>query len=291
VQGVTAGAVIVISRAVVRDVSSGRTAAVYFSRLILVFGVAPIAAPMAGGLILRVTTWRGVFAVLLALGVLLLVAAAFGLPETLTPGRRRTGGLRRTARDLAGILRDRPYLGYVLTLGLAWAAMFSYISGASFVFQGVFRTSPQVFALLFGCNALGFVAFSQLNSVLVRRFEPRRLLVAGLGVMLAAVTALLVAARWHSLAAVEVPLLVFLSSLGVVLPNTMALALDRHPRRAGAASAALGGAQALCGALAAPLVGLPGAASALPMAVAMVVAVAAAGTAFVVLTGAGSAQQ
>jgi DHA1 family bicyclomycin/chloramphenicol resistance-like MFS transporter len=273
-QGVAGGATIVISRAVVRDLHAGAAAAAYFSRLMLVFGVAPGVAPSAGSLVLRYTSWRGVFVVLAVIGALILVAALGGLPETLPAERRHTGGLAETARGMRSLLHDRGYVGYVLALGMAGAGLFGYISGSSFVLQQVYGASPQLYGVLFGLNALGFVLVGQLNGRLVHRVPPRRLLGVALVIAVAAAVALVVAARWHSLIAVAVPLLVFMSALGMVLPNTTALALDLHPGRAGAASALLGAAQSLCGAVVAPVVGLAGSGTATPMALAMTAAAA-----------------
>jgi DHA1 family bicyclomycin/chloramphenicol resistance-like MFS transporter len=273
-QGVAGGATIVISRAVVRDLHAGAAAAAYFSRLMLVFGVAPVVAPSAGSLVLRYTSWPGVFVVLAVIGALILVAALGGLPETLPAERRHTGGLAETARGMRSLLHDRGYVGYVLALGMAGAGLFGYISGSSFVLQQVYGASPQLYGVLFGLNALGFVLVGQLNGRLVHRVPPRRLLGVALVIAVAAAVALVVAARWHSLIAVAVPLLVFMSALGMVLPNATALALDLHPGRAGAASALLGAAQSLCGAVVAPVVGLAGSGTATPMALAMTAAAA-----------------
>jgi DHA1 family bicyclomycin/chloramphenicol resistance-like MFS transporter len=279
-QGIAGGAAIVIVRAVVRDLHSGATAAAYFSRLMLVFGVAPVVAPSVGGAVLRLTDWRGIFVILAAIGVLVFAAAFAGLPETLPPARRHAGGLVATVRGMRALLHDSGYVGYVLALGMAGAGLFAYISGSSFALQQVYGASPQLYGLLFGLNAVGFVLVGQVNGRLVHRVPPRRLLAGALVVLVAAGVALVVAARWHSLLAAAVPLFVFMSALGMVLPNTTALALDLHPERAGAASALLGSAQSLCGAIIAPLVGLGGTRSATPMAVAMTVAAAGGMVAF-----------
>jgi DHA1 family bicyclomycin/chloramphenicol resistance-like MFS transporter len=282
-QGIAGGAAIVIARAVVRDLHSGAAAAAYFSRLMLIFGVAPVVAPSVGGFVLRVTNWRGIFVILSAIGVLVFVAAFAGLPETLPVARRHVGGVVATLRGMRALLRDRRYVGYVLALGMAGAGLFAYISGSSFVLQRVYGASPQVYGLLFGLNALGFVLVGQLNGLLVHRVPPRRLLASALVVLVGAALGLLFAAQWHSLPAAAVPLFVFMSALGMVLPNTTALALDLHPERAGAASALLGAAQSLCGAIIAPLVGLAGSLSATPMAIAMTAAAVSGILAFLVV--------
>ncbi|MFG1712920.1 multidrug effflux MFS transporter [Micromonospora sp. NPDC049203] len=266
-QGMAGGMGVVVARAVVRDLYAGRAAAKYFSRLILVFGVAPVAAPGAGSLVLRFGSWRAVFLVLAVIGAMLAVAAALRLPETLPAERRSTGGLGGTLRTMRSLLADRVYLGYALTQGFAFAGLFAYISGSSFVFQDVFGVSMMVYSVIFGVNALALVALGQANARLLDRFSPRRLLVTMLVVGLVAAAGVLTGALAGSLVVTAVPLFVFVGSIGMVMPNSTALALDAHARHAGTAAALMGGIQSVVGALAAPLVGLGGEGSALPMAV------------------------
>ncbi|SCG69218.1 multidrug effflux MFS transporter [Micromonospora humi] len=265
-QGLAGGMGVVVARAVVRDLYSGRDAAKYFSRLTLVFGVAPVAAPSVGSLVLRFGSWRAVFVTLAVIGVALAVAVALRLPETLPAERRSTGGLASTARTMRSLAADRVYLGYALTQGFAFAGLFAYISGSSFVFQDVFGVSAAVFSVLFGVNALALVATGQLNARLLDRFSPRRLLVTTLVVGLVTAGGVLTGALAGSLAVTAVALFAFVGSLGMVMPNSTALALDAHARHAGTAAALMGGIQSVVGALAAPLVGLGGEGSALPMA-------------------------
>ncbi|KAB1098676.1 MULTISPECIES: multidrug effflux MFS transporter [Micromonospora] len=277
-QGVAGGMGVVVARAVVRDLYSGRDAAKYFSRLTLVFGVAPVAAPGVGSLVLRFGSWRAVFVALAVIGAVLAVAVALRLPETLPAERRSTGGLGATVRTMRSLLADRVYLGYALTQGFAFAGLFAYISGSSFVFQDVFGVSAAVFSVIFGVNALALVAVGQANARLLDRFTPRRLLVTTLVVGLVTAVGVLSGALAGSLAVTAVALFAFVGSLGMVMPNSTALALDAHARHAGTAAALMGGIQSVVGALAAPLVGLGGEGSALPMAVVL------AGAAFLSLT-------
>ncbi|MEU9826456.1 multidrug effflux MFS transporter [Micromonospora chersina] len=282
-QGLAGGMGVVVARAVVRDLYAGREAAKYFSRLTLVFGVAPVAAPSVGSLVLRFGDWRAVFLTLAAIGLLLTVAVARRLPETLPAERRSTGGLPATARTMRSLAVDRVYLGYALTQGFAFAGLFAYISGSSFVFQDVFGVSAVAFSLLFGLNALALVATGQVNARLLDRFSPRRLLVTALVVGGVAAAGVLTGALAGSLAVVAVTLFAFVGSLGMVTPNSTALALDAHARHAGTAAALMGGVQSVVGALAAPLVGLGGEGSAVPMAVVLALAAALSLTAVLTL--------
>ncbi|MGI8475708.1 MAG: Bcr/CflA family efflux MFS transporter, partial [Thermomicrobiales bacterium] len=125
VQGCAGAAGIVISRAVVRDMHAGTAAARYFSRLMLVNGLAPILAPILGGQLLRFMTWHGVFVVLAILGSALFLAAWFGLPETMPPANRQTGGFAATFQAFRELLADRAFTGYALSAGFAFAVLFS----------------------------------------------------------------------------------------------------------------------------------------------------------------------
>ncbi|MFC3500229.1 multidrug effflux MFS transporter [Micromonospora krabiensis] len=282
-QGFAGGMGVVVARAVVRDLHSGRAAAKYFSRLTLVFGVAPVAAPAVGSLVLRFGSWRAIFVTLAVIGLLLAAAVAWRLPETLPAERRSDGGLAATARTMRSLAADRVYVGYALTQGLAFAGLFAYISGSSFVFQDVFGVSDAVFSLVFGLNALALVAAGQANARLLDRSVPRTLLVGALLVGTVAAAGLLTGAVGGSAWVVGACLFVFVGSLGMVTPNSTALGLDRHPRTAGTAAALMGTVQSVVGALAAPLVGLGGEGSAVPMAAVVAGAVVLALTAVLTL--------
>ncbi len=259
-QGVGAAAASVVAMAIVRDLFVGRAAATLFSRLMLVLGVAPVLAPTIGGEVLRFTSWRGVFAVLAVLALLLIVVAARAVPETLPAVRRRPLGLRNTLRTYRGLLRDRTFVGLVLVSGLAMAGLFGYVAGSSFVFQDEFGLDEQQFGLLFGAGALFLIGGTQLNAALLRRFEPRALLPFALALSTVAGVALVVVAvlRLGGLPGVIVPLWTVLFAVGLAVPNTPALALARHGEAAGTASALLGATQMGVGAVVSPVVGVLG---------------------------------
>jgi DHA1 family bicyclomycin/chloramphenicol resistance-like MFS transporter len=267
VQGFGGAAGIVIARAVVRDMYDGVAAARYFSLLMVVNGLAPMLAPLLGSEIMRYGSWTGVFAVLAGYGLILLLGMAFGLPETLPPERRRSGKLADTVRTFGRLSRDRAFVGYAVCGGLVFAAMFAYISGTPFILQEIYHISPRAFAIAFGTNALGIVLVGQLNALLLRRFPPRTLLTGSVSVHLLGALGVVAAVGTHRLALLLPPLFLVVSSVGAVLPNTTALALSGHPDAAGSASAVLGVGQFFLGALAAPVVGLGGTGTALPMAV------------------------
>jgi DHA1 family bicyclomycin/chloramphenicol resistance-like MFS transporter len=272
-QGLAGAFGIVIGRAIVRDLSSGREAAALFAALILVNGVAPILAPVLGAGVLHVTTWRGVFAILAVIGVVLVAVTALLLGETLPRSERRPGGMGATLRTFRGLLGDGRFVGCVVSSGLAFAAMFAYISGSPFVLQEVYGASPVVFSVLFGVNGLGIVLAGRLSE---RRsnagHEPAELMRVGLLCVAGGAVALLVSVlAGFGLLGVLPSLFVTVSAIGIIVPNAAALALSGHPSTAGAASGLLGVAQFAFGAAAAPLVGLAGEDTAVPMAIVIAV--------------------
>ncbi|WP_052499650.1 Bcr/CflA family multidrug efflux MFS transporter [Streptomyces vietnamensis] len=271
-QGLAGAAGIVIARAVVRDLYDGVEMARFFSTLMLISGVAPIIAPLIGGQILRLTDWRGVFHVLTVIGVLLTVVVWRFLHETLPAERRHEGGVGEALRTMRGLLADRVFTGYMLTGGLAFAALFAYISASPFVVQEIYGASPQTFSLLFGLNSIGLVAVGQINGkLLVGRVSLDKALGFGLGTILLAGLALTLMTTGVlgkvGLAPVAAGLFVLMSAMGLAMPNTNAQALMRTPHAAGSASALLGTSSFLIGAVASPLVGIAGEHTAVPMAV------------------------
>ncbi|MFE1341363.1 multidrug effflux MFS transporter [Streptomyces sp. NPDC058733] len=275
-QGLAGAAGIVIARAVVRDLYDGVAMARFFSTLMLISGVAPIVAPLIGGQILRVTDWRGVFAVLTVVGVLLGALVWTRLPETLPPPERHGGGVGEALRSMRALLADLPFTGYMLAGGFAFAALFAYISASPFVIQEIYGASPQTFSLLFGLNSVGLVAVGQINGkLLVGRVRLENVLALGLLVVVLAASALLLMATGVfgrvGLAPVAAALFVLMSAMGVTMPNTQSLALLRTRHSAGSASALLGTSSFLVGAIASPLVGIAGEHTAVPMAVVQLV--------------------
>jgi len=276
VQGAAGAAGIVVARAIVRDLFDGLEAARFFSRLVIVFGLAPILAPIIGGQLLHVTDWRGIFVTLAAIGALLGVVCWRSLRETLPAAARQRGGVRATLRVLGVLVRDRRFSGVIVVYGLFFGALFAYIAGSPFVLENIFGLSPQLFGVVFAVNSAALVVASQLGVRLLSRVGPRRLVAVGLRAGLASGAGLLVAVLEHGGLWTVLPcFFVLLASFGVVSPNLTALAMADHPKVAGSASALMGLTQFGTGAAVAPLVGLAGTHSAIPTAsviAAMVVA-------------------
>ncbi|GGV57552.1 multidrug effflux MFS transporter [Streptomyces massasporeus] len=282
VQGLAGAAGIVIARAVVRDLYDGLAAARLLSSLMLVSGTAPILAPVLGAQLLRLTSWRGVFVTLTLLGLAIFAATATLLTETLPTTHRRHGGLTTTLRTMRDLIRDRRFTGYLLTGSLGFAALFAYIAGSSFTIQRIYGASPQTYSLLFAVNSIGMVVTGQLNGkLLLGRFPSHRVLATGLAVLGAASTALLLLVTTTHAGLPWIATALFLTAcpVGMILPTTTALCLQRAPHAPGSASALLGTTQFLMGALAPALAGLGGQGTALPMATSVLgLALAASGS-------------
>lgn len=268
VQGTSAAVGVAVGRAIVRDLYAGAAGARYLSRLMMVIGLAPILAPVIGGQLLRFTSWRGVFVALSVLGLALTAVGARLLPETLPRERRRAAGLGLTLRTFAQLLADRRFVGFVLVVGLGGGAMIGYVAGSSFVLQDVYGASPQLYGVLFGLNAVFLVAGAQVNAHLLATRSPRSLLRVGLVMLVVAGVALVVIVSLPAagLATVVAPLMLQMASWSFVQANALALALTDHPEVAGTAAALLGVSQYAFGAFTAPLVGIGGSDTALPMA-------------------------
>jgi DHA1 family bicyclomycin/chloramphenicol resistance-like MFS transporter len=270
VQGAAGGSAIVVATAAVRDRGENNTGtAKLFAVLMVINGIAPIAAPVIGGQLLHWTTWRGVFLVLAGIGAVLLAASVPLFGESLPPERRRRGGgVRALLPVYRRLLRDRVFLGCLLGNGLALGSMFGYISGSPFVLQDIHGLTAQQYSLVFASNGAGIVLGSQLSHRLVGRVSPRALMLAGLCGSTAGGVGVLLSALSGAGLPVLLPLLFLnVGSLGLVLPNASALALDGHGDSAGAAASLLGPTPYLLGALASPLVGLGGQHDAAPMGV------------------------
>jgi MFS transporter, DHA1 family, multidrug resistance protein len=270
-QGAGAAAASVVAMAVVRDLFTGSAAAAVISRLVMVMALAPVLAPSLGSAVLAVGSWRTVFVVLAGLGALIWLLAAVGLNETLPAERRSAPGLRSTLHAYATLLRDPVLVGFMLIASLTLAAVFAYVSGASFVLQDGFGVDEQTFGILFGLGAVGLIIASQANVLLLRRFTPAAILSTALGVAALAAIALLVNALTGAggLLGILAPIWLVLAMVAFCGPNATALALAEHGQRAGAAAALLGAAQFTIGAATAPLVGLGEPGSAVPMAATM----------------------
>lgn len=283
-QGVGNASATVAAMAVLRDRYSGAAFSAGLSRIMMVISVAPIIAPSVGGFIAVHWGWHGVFGVLAAIGLLIMLGVWRFLPETLPSERRSHGGFARMLRSYGPLLRDWNFLRRALVPGLTTVVLMSYISSASFVYQDTFGLSPSTFALVFALNGLGIILASQLNTRIVFHLGTRRILVAAIGFEILVASTLLVTSVLGAgglwVFAVCTALLVAVNALAT--PNAAATALLDQGHRAGTAAAFVGATQAGFGGLFSPLVGVLGGG---PTAVSVVALTALAIALVLVLTG------
>lgn len=261
-QAIGGGSAMVVTRAVVRDLFDPQTGARVFSLLMLVMGLAPILAPLAGGWVLLGFGWRGIFGVLALFGLACLLAVWRALPETGQPQRGAAMGGYLT------VLRNRQFLANALGGGIAQAAMFAYIAGSPFVFIELYGVPAQHFGWLFGANALGLILTSQLNHWMLNRYPMQTVLRGALAtqaVMALLLLAVVLVGR-GGLFALLPPLFGCISALGLIYPNASAAAMAPFAQQAGTAAATLGMVQYGAAALAGAVVGVWHDGTALPMA-------------------------
>lgn len=233
--GAAAGAVVV--SAMIRDLFSGGRLIRMLTRIALVSGFAPIAAPLIGSQLLQLMDWRGVFGVLAGMGGVIVAGVAFLAPETLRPDAR--GVQTRTALDrVTTLLRDPVYIGAALVSACSFAVIITFLSASPFIFQDDFGLDAQQFGWLFAVNAVGLLLATQLAARLMRHFPATHLLAAALPLMIASGIGLI--ACDGQLWPVAAFLFLLVSLTGFCGPCTGYLILEHHPREAGTAVAVSG---------------------------------------------------
>jgi len=284
VQGLTGGVGIVIAQAAGRDVYTGGALIRFYGRLTVIGGFAAIVGPLLGGALNTVADWRGLFLFLAVIGSGILMITLVAFDETLPRAQRTVGGLGRTLHDFRTLLTDRIFLGAVLNQGFLYAALFAYLAGATFVLQDIYGLSPQGYALAFGANSAGFMVFGYLAGRAAERWSVRGTLtvgnaIAGLGALGLLASGIAHVPLWFVL----VSLFALASGAALASPPATTLALVEYPQIAGTASSLLGMVRFGFGGIAAPLVGVAGATSILPLGVVTVVATALAAVSFAAL--------
>ncbi|MSO70173.1 MAG: Bcr/CflA family multidrug efflux MFS transporter [Alphaproteobacteria bacterium] len=259
----------VIARAMVRDLYEPREAVRIFSLLTLVFGAAPVLAPLIGGYILLWHGWREIFIALSVFGFVSLVAVIWRLPESRPKDAVRSLRLGSVLLTYGELLTHRDYMGCVLVGGFSLGGLFAYISGSPFVIIELYGVAPEDYGWLFGANALGLVLAAQVNARLVHHFRPQAILLWGIIVQAVAGGLLVIqgATGAAGLYGVAVPLFIYVSCIGLTMANATALAMAPFAAFAGAASALLGTIQFGLAAIMSTLVGTIHDDSSLPMAI------------------------
>lgn len=254
--GVGAAAGGVVAMAIVRDLFGGRRLVVMLSRLALVSGVAPVIAPLIGSWLLTLMPWRGIFGVLAAYGVVMLLSTILFIPETLPVARRQGRGRATMLQRYRSVLSDRVFLGVLVIGGMTFSGLFSYLSASPFLFQVTHGLDAQQYGLLFAVNSLGVVFGVQTASRLAARFGPQWVMAYSTAVLLLAGVAIIVTDQLGlGLWGTVIPLFVFMTACGFTFPNVQVLALDRHGKAAGTAASIIGATNFGVAGLISPVVG------------------------------------
>jgi len=265
---------IVLSRAMVRDLYSGARAGRELSVIGAVMALAPVLAPVAGGALQAAFGWQSVFLTLVAAGIVGIAIVSLLLPETLSRRASEPVSIVSIARSYRLVARHGAFLAYIGLCAASYAGLFAWISAASFVLQDLYGLTAFIFGLVFAVGSIGYMTGSMLSARLSHRFGIDGVLgiggcaVAAGGLLMMASLALGIA----SVAALVIPVAIYLAGLGMVLPQSIAGAMTPFPERAGAASSLFGFVQQTVAALFGAIVGLLLGQSAWPLAIAVAVA-------------------
>ncbi|HLQ81111.1 MAG TPA: multidrug effflux MFS transporter [Brachybacterium sp.] len=288
-QGIGGGFGMVLGRAVLIDMTDGPELFRIMNIMQGVGGVAPIVAPLLGGFILVFGQWHEIFLVIAAMSLISLLGVLFLIPESLPASRRHSGGFRTFLRNVRSLLRRRIFVAYMLVNAFSAFALMAYVSASSFVVQEMLGFTSTEYSVSFAINSMGMMTMSLLSARLTRTIHPRKLIRVGLIVVSLASFSLLIGSLFLDTPAwVVLPAFFFtVAPQGMIFGNGGALASDQAREFAGTGSAMLGLGFSFSASVAAPLVGIAGTHSSLPMAIAMVCGVLISGT-FFVLAGRGS---
>jgi MFS transporter, DHA1 family, multidrug resistance protein len=273
VQGLSGGWAMVIARSIVVDLSSGDGLVRNLNIVAGVSGIAPILGPLMGGVIVQLGHWRLSFWVVAALSAVMVLAVAVGVPESLPQERRHSGGLAAVARPIGSVLRHARFVAYLIAFAVSMGVTFAYVATSAFILESMNGLAPIVYSIDFAANAIGLTVATLLAARLAHRVPAHRLIGWGLAATTAAGLSLLVGAIWLGtpLWIAIVSFFVLMSAQGLVGPNAGALASNEVPAHAGTGSALLGGLQWALAGVIAPLAGLGGDRTAIPMALIIVV--------------------
>jgi len=277
VQGMTGAAGLVVAQAAGRDAYHGPALVRYYGRLTVLAGAGAIVAPVVGGQLAAIASWRAIFWLLAALGAVILVAVILALPETLHPGPRSRGAVRTASAGTARVLTHPTVLHMAAVAALSNGAVFAYLGGATFVLQDEYDLSAQSYSYAFAVNSAGYLVFGLAGARAATRQGDLRTIVQGVSLATAGAAGVTVAGAMSAdLSIVLACLFAILSGVAFATPSATAVALRPFPAAAGSVAAVLGVARYGAGGLAAPLVGIGGATSASSLGAVAAVALGAA---------------
>lgn len=269
-QAVGGCAGMIVGRAIVNDLFDERENARALSLLMMVMTLAPIIAPILGGVIIAHAGWQMVFVVMLGFGVVCGVLVWLFLPETLPPEKRRAESFPAVARAWKALLTNPAYSLPTVVGGLAQACMFAFITGSPFVFIGLYGASAEVYGFLFALIACALVVSAQINRMALKRFSTEQILGAALVLNVVAGIALVASVSTGSLVLLMVPLWLVIGSLGFIGANAVAIGMVSSGEYSGSGSSLIGVLQFGCAFAVSTIVAKTQNGTAYPMAIAIV---------------------
>ncbi len=272
-QGFGGGWAMVIGRAVIIDLAKGPQLIRVLNLIAGIGGIAPIVSPLLGAVVLQLTGWRMTFWSLAVLGIVMTLAALFIVPESLARENRHAGGLREFGRAARAVLSNRRYVGYVVVASSSFIGLFAYVATSAFILQNMNGLTPVAYALVFAANAGGMTIAALVSARLAGRVRTRRIIFTGQLVALAAGVLMLAGALWWDAPLVVVipSFFALMASQGFIITNGGALAAAEVPAHPGTGSAVLGLVGSVTAGVVAPIAGIGGSETAVPMAMLMVV--------------------
>lgn len=241
IAGLGSGACVVLSRSVIPDLEKGKAAAKAFALMMMIQGIAPVLAPVVGGILTQPLGWRGLFWVLVGIAAAQLAVSVFIVPESLTPERRIQASVGSVLGAFRDVLKNRAFLGYTVAFAFGFGAVFSYISASPFVMQEQMGFSEAMFSLIFAINGLGLIAATALNRRLIDSVATSTLVTVALIIMAVASLILAVVAATGLNPWVFLPVLFFtVAQVTIVMGNATALGALQVRHRAGSGSAIMG---------------------------------------------------
>ena len=250
-QGLGGAALMVLPRAIIRDLHTGAAATKLMALIMLVISISPMLAPLAGSFVVPVFGWRAIFFILCGGALLSLLVTGTMLPETLAKSDRVPFNLRALFKGMRTLILDRQFLSLTFVGAFGMASFFVFIASAAFVYRDQYGLGPTEFALAFAVNAVGFFGACQLAGPLAERFGLTVVIRLGTAFFAASATillALLLTTEVHLFVVIGF-LLCANAGFGLALPTTMVMALDEHGAIAGLASSFGGTLQMLTGGL------------------------------------------
>jgi DHA1 family bicyclomycin/chloramphenicol resistance-like MFS transporter len=282
VQAIGSCAAGVASIAMVRDIFPVKDNAKVFALLILVLGASPMIAPTVGGYVTTAFGWHLIFIILAAIAVLITLAVIFFLPESYRADPSYSLKPKPIINGFIAVIKTPQFYTYAISGGIAFSGLFAYISSSPVVFMEVFKVSSKMYGWIFALLSVGFIGSSQVNSMLVKRYKSQQIVNAALVAMVIISALFLIGSMQNILGLVGTIVMIFLvlCCVGIISPNTSALALAPFEKNAGTASSLLGAFQMCIGSVVSVGVSLFNSQSSIPMSAVML---AASSVAFLVL--------